>query len=61
MEIFLATGLTYVGATPDGPEEESMSVRLVPFEDAVAMCMESAITDSKSVIGILRAARVLGR
>ena len=61
VELFLATGLVHVGATPDGPEEQSMSVLRVPFEEAVRMCTESVITDSKSVVGILRAARVLGR
>lgn len=61
VEIFLATGLEHVGAMPEGPEELSMSVLRVGFADAVRMCMESEITDSKSVVGILRAARLLGR
>ena len=61
VELFLATGLVHVGATPDGPEEQSMAVLRVPFDEAVRMCCESIITDSKSVVGILRAARVLGR
>lgn len=61
VEIFLARGLEHVGSTPEGPEEEAMGVMLVSFDVAVRMCMESEITDSKSVIGILRAARVLGR
>lgn len=61
VELFLATGLEQVGSTPEGPEEMAMSVLLVPFDEAVRMCMESEITDSKSVIGVLRAARLLGR
>lgn len=60
VELFLARGLEHVGATPDGPEEDVMSVLRVPFAEAVRMCMESEITDSKSVVGILRAARLLG-
>ena len=61
VEIFLATGLTAVPVRPHGPEERVMSIHHVPFPDAVRMCMDDAITDSKSVAGILRAARVLGR
>lgn len=61
VELYLATGLENVGATPEGPEELAMSVLLVNFDEAVRMCMESEITDSKSVIGVLRAARLLGR
>ena len=38
-----------------------MTVSLVPFDEAVRMCMEDEIVDSKSVAGILRAARLLGR
>lgn len=61
VELYLAQGLVHVGATPDGPEEDMMSVLRVPFAEAVRQCMESEITDSKSVVGILRAARLLGR
>lgn len=61
VELFLATGLSHVGATPDGPEERSMSVVCVPFDEAVEMCVSGVLTDSKTVVGILRAARLLGR
>lgn len=61
VELYLARGLRHVGSTPEGPEELSMGVLLVPFDEAVRMCMESEITDSKSVVGMLRAARHLGR
>ena len=61
VEIHLATGLTPVPVEPHGPEERVMTVFRVPFAEAVRMCMEDEITDSKSVAGILRAARVLGR
>lgn len=60
VQLFLATGLTSVGATPHGPEEETMDVLHVPFPEAIHMCMDDRITDSKSVGGLLRAARVLG-
>ena len=61
VELYLATGLESVGATPEGPEELAMTVLRVKFDEAVRMCMKSEITDSKSVIAILRAARLLGR
>ena len=61
VEIHLATGLRSVPVEPHGPEEREMTVSLVPFDEAVRMCMEDEIVDSKSVAGILRAARLLGR
>jgi len=61
VEIFLATGLSVVPVQPHGPEERVMTVSKVPIDDAVRMCMDDEIVDSKSVAGILRAARILGR
>lgn len=61
VEIFLATQLTEVPLRPHGPEENEMSVERIPFDEAVRMCMDDEIIDSKSVAGILRAARLLGR
>jgi hypothetical protein len=37
-----------------------MEVLHVAFGESVSMCMDGRITDSKSVAGILRAARLLG-
>lgn len=61
VELFLATGLTAVPTQPHGPEEQVMRIHHVPMGDAIRMCMDDGITDSKSVAGILRAARLLGR
>ena len=61
VEIFLATDLHDVPAVPHGPEEDAMEIHRVPFTEAIRMCMDGEITDSKSVAGILRAARLLGR
>lgn len=61
VELYLATGLTAVPVEPHGPEERVMKVMHVPFAEAVHMCMDDSIIDSKSVTGILRAARLLGR
>lgn len=58
--IFLATGLTDVGREVDGAEEEHMLVERVPLLDAVGYALDGTITDAKSIIGILAAARVLG-
>ena len=51
-EIFLATGLTQVGAQPDG--DEVLEVIHVPLEDALAMVDDGRITDSVTVIALLR-------
>lgn len=61
VEIYLATGLTAVPVEPHGPEERVMRISRVPVDEAVRMCMDDEIVDSKSVTGILRAARILGR
>lgn len=61
VEIYLATGLGAVPVEPHGPEERAMTISHVPIDDAVRMCMEDEIVDSKSVAGILRAVRILGR
>lgn len=51
--IFLATGLSPVPQSPEGPEEQAMSVHAVPLEEAVAMCLDGRITDSKTMVGLL--------
>ncbi len=58
--IFLATGLTDVGREIDGAEEAHMLVERVPLADAVRYALDGTITDGKSIIGILAAARKLG-
>lgn len=60
-EIFLATDLEEVGRQVDGIEEEYMTVRRVPFDEAIAMSLDGRITDAKSIVAILAAARKLGR
>lgn len=58
--IFLATGLTDVGREVHGAEEAHMLVERVPLVDAVGYALDGTITDGKSIIGILAAARKLG-
>lgn len=53
--LYLARGLTEVGADPDGTEE--LERRLVPFDQVLAMVDDGTITDAMSVIALLRAAR----
>lgn len=58
--IFIATGLTDVGREVDGVEEAHMVIERVPLVDAVGFALDGTITDGKSIIGILAAARKLG-
>ncbi len=51
---FLATGLTPGTARPDGTEQ--LQVRWVPFAEALRMVTEGEITDSLTMLGILRVA-----
>ena len=56
MTLFLAEGLTFVEATPDGTE---LIRRLrVPFAEAVEMVMRGEITHSGSCVVLLEAARL---
>ena len=52
--LYLATGLTAGKATPDGTE--AIEVRLVPFDEALAMSLDGRITDVLSVAAIQRVA-----
>lgn len=57
VELFIARNVAAGDSAPEGPEELEMSVLLVPFSDALTMVDRGEITDAKSVIGILLAAR----
>jgi 8-oxo-dGTP pyrophosphatase MutT (NUDIX family) len=56
-ELFLAQGLREGAAAPD--DTELLEVRWVPFSEALQMVDCGEIKDSLSIIGILRASRML--
>ena len=51
IRIFLATGLKRAKAKPE--EDESIEVRMIPFDKAVAMVGTNEIEDAKTIIGLL--------
>lgn len=57
VDVYLATGLIVGDAEPHGPEEDSMTVRRVPFERTLEMIEKGELTDAKSAFGIMLAAR----
>jgi 8-oxo-dGTP pyrophosphatase MutT (NUDIX family) len=57
--IFLAEGLVS-GIQALEETEADLKVRKLPFEEALRMVMEGTITDSLSVIGILKVGRMMG-
>ena len=57
VEVFIARGLSEVALQPHGPEEEHMTIARVSFAEAVSMVDDGRITDAKSSIAILLAAR----
>ena len=59
--IYLATDLREVPQARDGIEEQHLTIERLPFEVAVAQCCDGTITDAKTIVGILAAARRLGR
>ena len=57
--IFLAEGLT-AGQNALEDSEADLKVWKLPFDEALKMVMEGKITDSLSVMGILRVAGIIG-
>ncbi len=58
--VYLATDLRPVERQAHSIEEESMEVHHVPFLEALARVRSGALTDAKTVIGLLLAAGKLG-
>lgn len=55
--LYRATDLTEAGEARHGPEERHMTVHRMPMADALRMVDDGRITDSKTVAGLLLAAR----
>ena len=58
---FLATDLEPVASEAGSVEERYLTVERVPLDDVEAMIVDGAITDAKTVIGLLQVLRRLGR
>ena len=59
--IYLAHDLEPVDQALDGIEEQHLTIERWSFGDAVGACYDGTITDAKTIVGILAAARLLGR
>lgn len=59
IHLFLGRRLTPSRLTQDA--DEYITVERVPFAEAVAMAYDGRLIDSKTIIGLVRAARYLGR
>ena len=57
ISIYLATGLTRHQEHPD--EDEFLNVIRIPFDEAIDMVVRDEIHDSKTVVGLLLAERIL--
>ncbi len=55
--LYGARGLSFGASKPDG--DEVLEVRRLPFTEALAMALDGHITDSMSLIGLLKAERWL--
>lgn len=51
IHIYMATGLTFVGASPD--DDEFVNVDLVPLHELIDAVLDGKIQDTKTVIGAL--------
>lgn len=56
--VYVATGLT-AGTSEPGETEGDLVIRKLPFSDVIEMVMKSEITDSISIAGILKVARLI--
>lgn len=52
IRLYLATGLTYVGAHPD--EDEFLEIRYFPVDEVYEKCLSGEIEDSKTLVAILK-------
>lgn len=57
--LYLATGLSQHPSHPD--TDEFLQLTKIPLDEAVNLCMAGEINDSKTLIGLLMAQRVLQR
>ena len=57
--LFMARGLHFGKTHPD--EDEFLDVTYLPFDRAVAQCLDGTLTDAKTVAAILKAKILLGR
>ena len=62
MHLYLATGLSAAGEGRLGPDEdEALILARVPLDDALAATDDGRIADAKSIVGLLRYARIRDR
>lgn len=59
VRLYLATGLTEVDDSRQGPEEEHMTVERVALDDVPAMVADGRLVDGKTIIGLLAAREVV--
>jgi len=52
LRLYVAKGLTYVGADPD--DDEFLEIKYVPLSELYRDCMNGTITDSKTLIAVLK-------
>lgn len=58
--VFLATGLTEVPSDRQGPEEEAMTTEHLSLHDVPGLVATGALTDAKTIMGLLAAREHLG-
>lgn len=57
VDVYLATGLHAGESEPHGPEEDEMTLEVIPFAEALRRVDAGEITDAKTAFGLLMAAR----
>ena len=57
ISIYLASGLSEGSRAPVGAEEEQLRILRMGLDDAIGAVLDGRITDSKTIVGLLLAAR----
>jgi 8-oxo-dGTP pyrophosphatase MutT (NUDIX family) len=61
MHLYLATGLRKVRDQLGEDDDERLELERIPFPDAVAMAEDGTLEDAKTLVGLLRVARLRDR
>jgi len=52
IRVYLATGLSYVGAHPD--EDEFLEIKYFHIDDLYKMCLDGTLLDGKTIVAVLK-------
>ena len=61
MRLYLATDVEYDASHPGAADDERLQVKIVPFDEALAMAEDGSIRDAKTLVGLYLVDRLARR